>query len=541
MRNLYQWISVAFLFIAVWFTPFSASAQLQQLFAESDYYSVACPASISSKKCIRLTTKQGRQIHAGSLAKKFGLTDLQLRENNPERTLIVCRDAVRRTVWHMAPVNQISDRASNQIWESCPSEDREVVTIPGETLNVERSDMVADVAVESPNHSVPRSDPKSASVDADQILSERVSEPEPLVLKSESSQSDTAVETKETSPVSVNPSPTVTSVKAKNVVQVRSGNVSKLDILLFLITAVSLFLIVSLLIHHTKLQKQFTKLQKRLRESKTETHFQERAKQDLERDMGFVQARLDVARIEVLKVTDLLSEQDKRVELLTTERDSLTKTLLRIVEKYAPGTSSSDAPDLVRTIEDGFIRKIAEHVEMLYGEHIYPTTTEEAFRMLNLLESTWHKKYTSLVEDLRKTISSDPTSTANDPSGFTDLASLKREIRLCQMFVKNEMGETGEPEDLSSLLLRFVSALSMANERADKAERDRDMYRNELRETLKAIQHSVSTHTPTMRPSEMMPCPASPSELPSATSVRPALRVVSGTSGSSDGGPNKSG
>lgn len=530
MRN-HPWMRFMIAIIAVWLLPFTAHAGLQQLFEGEHYRVVRCPDQ-TSKTCVRLINLRV-QVEADALAERFGMDQFELRAKNPMATLAVCRDATRRAVWHMAQTRGIQDRPSNVIWNGCPQEDRRVVTIPGEILDVDSSTRVLPyLDVETAIQSVMRCDPSNATCIKDALApilpnGIPVSETVEVKRKTPPKPSERAPETpspsmtakalvQETIPMTV-----ISSTKSEQ----RPVHRSESSFVVLVACIVSLGLMVSL-IYAMKLRRQ-------LADEKTVNLKKEDDLQDREKELGVSRDACQTLRIELDRVR-------QEFEIMRANLDSANADLIRVREKLAPATESID--DLIRSVEDGEVERVSAHIQEMYGLEEYSKSRADAWRQLSDLSERASEGIHALhllVKD------SAGEMKGSDHSYFVRLNSFERDIRFCVDLLHAELATRGQRDsdrlDLRASIIELIALNGALRDDLRKAKEEADVYRSgmiQAQSEAGALRQRITETTDETSPPKTILGLSPPPELPSASRVA-TLRVVGGSS--NDDGPKHGG
>lgn len=503
-----NWVRVLVALIVVWFfTPLSASAQEKPVIKGVHYVDAKCPNGKSG--CIQLINKKGDQVEADTLASLFGLNAEQLRAKNPKSTIAVCRDPLRRQYWHMAKIQRAEDRATDAVWEHCPEKDRRVVTVPGEILEVGGPDVKTFTSIKSAIDAAMQ----CGASDGDCVRG-ALGTIFPDVNSSPSSTDMTALKnpvspaTPPAAPVPPISSPPTDSGSNTPTAQVAvdtSNLFTKNEVTSIVLVMNGIWIIAFILYvwHQYKRRAELRIENGELKEAGFEKDSQLRVKdKKIESDQTRIETlESSVKQFEILaaqhteeakaqgtQYQTLMQEKHREAEQARKDAETTRRTLAQFAAQYvAPEQRDQlDARTISQGIEQVAIREIVECMTELYGTSpaIAPRTRDEAWKLLHTSERDWHNEYLSRISAIQSLITSNPPSYSRDPSGFTALGLLRRDIRLCQDVVRDELKVAGlsssETDDMSlmDLLTKAASEIHVRlSQRAEAADENARTWR----------------------------------------------------------------
>lgn len=475
-----NWVRVLVTLIAVWFfTPLSVNAQEKPVIKGVHYVDAKCPNGKSG--CIQLINKKGDQVEADSLASLFGLSAEQLRAKNPKSTIAVCRDPLRRQYWHMAKIQKAEDRATDAVWENCPEKDRRVVTVPGETLEVGGSDVRTFTNIKSAVDAALQCGATNGDCVRGALgtifpnINETPSS-SGIVTSSQNPVTPVTPPAAPMPPVNTPPVGTGPNVSTAQVAVDTSNLYTRGELTSILLVMNGLW-IIALVLYGWSQHKRRASLSRENGELKEEGYEKDRQLRTKDKEIEGGKQRINVLESSVEQF-DLLAKQNaiatkeqgtryqtfmqekhQEAEAAQREVEATRRTLLQFSAKYvAPELRDRlDFQTISQGIEQVAIREIVECMTELYGTSpmIAPRTRDEAWKLLHTSERDWHQEYLSRVSGIQTLITSSPPSYSRDPSGFAALTLLKRDVRLCQDVVRDELKvaglSTAETDDMSLL------------------------------------------------------------------------------------------
>lgn len=517
MRN-YHWARVVVsLVLFIWFVPLSAQGQTPIL--GRHYVYMDCP-NAKDQQCVRLINRRGDPVDAEAFAKVIGLEDaFGLRNINLTSTIAVCRDSVRRDIWHMAKIERVQDRASNIVWANCPESDRRVVTIPGEFY---RTSLTADstlVSLRSAENAA-----RQCGAKPDCIRKAFLSYfPEDGSGPSEAtSENPPPTVTPQLAPAPVQ-SPTASPQNPASVIQpsqvvnqdAGAWTTSDYAILGMSISIGILLIAVGWLWWTRREQrKELTGVKEILAEGDgeiikqrdTEIERLQELNLKLAKENSGLSEQVTTLRDGVRSLDDqirqmnvqqqqalsnkeatyqrIMAEKAEENANLASKLAQTLRVLKQLASKYAPEFKGEAVTfeALVKAIESGVVREIITSVQTIYGSDVmekfpHPLSREEAWKLPALARKEWHKDFVEHVSLIHSMLKSDSVLPSANLSGFDTLNSLRADLLLVMQILRDDLSASNsdivsaQNPDLFGLLEQYVSALAEMKRRADEWEK----------------------------------------------------------------------
>jgi hypothetical protein len=575
--NNHHRVWVVVVLILAWFIPSSAYAQGQTLIEGVHYLKKKC-ADHPERTCVQLLNKQGEQIDSESIASLFGLSVYQLRAQNKTKTIPVCRDSLRRNIWHMESIKQPSDRAKQDIWLSCPERDRRVVTVPSELLDVgvvKNQPLFTDIETAMNSASQCGANQSCFLKEMTKVFPELGQAPVstgavcPNPNGSPPSSNHPATPSGHSGP----PTPPPASATTIAVDHSPSGHGTQaehsVDIVLVFLTAVSWIAILFLLLSRRRMKEQLEHQKSLVDEKSGDLGKESQEKKGLQAERDDLNRRLTGQKRLLRETLDQQQEshdealrlKDEDYRALATKSQSATRILERLAQTFASNASRDPQTNLptfngiVQGIEEGVIQSILEHAKLRYGSSVNevnpPRNRREAWNVVQLAERQWFSGHQTMAQQILVLISGEhiSVSASRDAKGYQALEQIQKEAQYLLRFIQDEMQRlTTEPMQSSNLTTAIAGLLDLQTrlqEELQGAKQSAADYKSAYTSALKGAgthPDSESDLGPVSRPADTLPGVQGPAN-PTTEAARgssphaspPTLQLVSskgGTGGS---------
>lgn len=518
MRNLSGVRVIVSLLITLLF-PYAALAQGQVLNEGEHYLSVKCRSvnlGNDKKQCIKLINERGYDIDAQSLAGRFGIDSFQLRAQNPRSTIAVCRDPIRRSIWHMARIQRIADRESNIIWASCPEKDRRVVTIPGETYQIDsQSGLPSFTSIENAVRAASQcgaKDPACVRKAIESVVPTGMEgeippvppaqNPNPPAALPPSPEQNPAANQKNVMAETAQSSNSASSVTDSSE---DDNSIYGFGVLFSLFVAACVMVGI-LLSGRGRTRQRIVELEDEL-EGERSRSLQLRNSHRVLReknltDLAQQKEAIDQEHSAVLEEREKLHQQtllekQKEVDQKNLRIQTMEKFISQLYSRFSGDDVINElsVPAFVRLVEREIVSDIIQHTIAIYGlESISPMETpktrDQAWAMLREADQVWHRQYLEKIANLQLLITSNPSSFRKDPTGFAALDQMNGDVLFCRKVIRDELERVGvaseQTDDLMTLFGSYVSAFVHTENDLRETRRVAEVYQRAQVEALKS-------------------------------------------------------